>query len=70
LVDAGWMALSRDRSTAAQRVDQGYGLVCDVAGKVFPDLIVSQASQEHGILAVRPGDSNAIEARWPRMRGW
>ena len=29
MVDAGWMALSRDRGTAAQRVDQGYGLVGD-----------------------------------------
>src|SRR5207247_3015713 len=29
IVDAGWMALSRDRGTAAQRVDQGYGVVCD-----------------------------------------
>ncbi|SPP93444.1 D-threo-3-hydroxyaspartate dehydratase [Bradyrhizobium vignae] len=106
LVDAGWMALSRDRGTAAQPVDQGYGLVCDVAGKIYPDLIVSQASQEHGIVAIRPGsahalpnlpigakvrilpnhacatasqhesysvvsaDSDAIEAQWPRMRGW
>jgi D-serine deaminase-like pyridoxal phosphate-dependent protein len=55
LVDAGWMALSRDRGTAAQRVDQGYGLVCDLSGKLYPDLIVSQASQEHGILAIRSG---------------
>ena len=106
LVDAGWMALSRDRGTATQRVDQRYGLVCDVAGKIYPNLIVSQASQEHGILAIRPGStqalpdlsigakvrilpnhacatasqhewynvisagSDAIEARWPRMRGW
>lgn len=106
LVDAGWMALSRDRGTAAQRVDQGYGLVCDLSGKIYPDLIVTQASQEHGILAVRSGSahalpdlsigakvrilpnhacatasqhelynvvsagSDAIEAQWPRMRGW
>lgn len=106
LVDAGWMALSRDRGTAAQRVDQGYGLVCDLSGKIYPDLIVAQASQEHGILAVRSGSahalpdisigakvrilpnhacatasqhelynvvsagSDAIEAQWPRMRGW
>ena len=27
LVDAGWMALSRDRGTARQHVGQGYGLV-------------------------------------------
>lgn len=106
LVDAGWMALSRDRGTAAQLVDQGYGLVCDLSGKVYPDLIVTQVSQEHGILAIRPGSaralpdlsigakvrilpnhacatasqhelynvvsagSDAIEAQWPRVRGW
>jgi D-serine deaminase-like pyridoxal phosphate-dependent protein len=106
LVDAGWMALSRDRGTAAQRLDQGYGLVCDLSGNIYPDLIVAQASQEHGILAIRSGSaqalpdlsigakvrilpnhacatasqhelynvvsagSDAIEARWPRMRGW
>ncbi|GLS20249.1 alanine racemase [Labrys miyagiensis] len=105
-VDAGWMALSRDRGTAAQRIDQGYGLVCDPSGKLYPDLIVSQANQEHGILAIRSrsaatlpalpigtkvrilpnhacatasqhelynvvsAGSDAIEALWPRMRGW
>lgn len=60
LVDAGWMALSRDRGTAAQRVDQGYGLVCDLSGKVYPDLIVTLASQEHGILAIRSGSAQAL----------
>ncbi|MFU8878341.1 MAG: alanine racemase, partial [Wenzhouxiangellaceae bacterium] len=33
LVDAGWMALSRDRGTADQEIDQGYGVVCDEKGK-------------------------------------
>ena len=55
LVDAGWMALSRDRGTASQSVDQFYGVVCDEAGHVLEDVIVSQASQEHGILSIRPG---------------
>lgn len=55
LVDAGWMALSRDRGTAGQRVDQGYGVVCDSDGNVLEDLIVTGANQEHGIIAVRPG---------------
>lgn len=57
LVDAGWMALSRDRGTAAQAVDQGYGVVCDAAGRVLPDLIVGATSQEHGILHRRAGSS-------------
>jgi D-serine deaminase-like pyridoxal phosphate-dependent protein len=54
LVDAGWMALSQDRGTRRQAVDQGYGLVCDAAGVPYPDLIVVDANQEHGIITVRP----------------
>jgi len=55
LIDGGWMALSRDRGTARHPVDQGYGIVCDVEGRSYPDLIVSDVSQEHGIISVRPG---------------
>jgi D-serine deaminase-like pyridoxal phosphate-dependent protein len=55
LIDAGWMAMSRDRGTASQAADQGYGLVCDIDGKPIPDLIVSSANQEHGIVSLRPG---------------
>lgn len=55
LVDAGWMAMSRDRGTAKQKVDQGYGLVCGIDGKPYGDLILSDANQEHGIISVRPG---------------
>jgi D-serine deaminase-like pyridoxal phosphate-dependent protein len=60
LVDAGWMALSRDRGTASQHVDQGYGMVCDEAGQVLEDVIVAQASQEHGILAIRNGSGKTM----------
>lgn len=55
LTDSGWMALSQDRGTASQKLDQGYGLVCDESGAVLSDLIVIDASQEHGIIACRPG---------------
>jgi D-serine deaminase-like pyridoxal phosphate-dependent protein len=55
LVDAGWMALSRDRGTAKQPLDQGYGLVCDLEGRVLPDLVVTGAHQEHGVIAHRHG---------------
>lgn len=55
LTDAGWMALSRDRGTAKQKVDQGYGLVCDAKGAPLHDLIVVDANQEHGIVARRGG---------------
>ncbi|WP_449220576.1 DSD1 family PLP-dependent enzyme [Tistrella mobilis] len=60
LVDAGWMALSRDRGTAGQAIDQGYGLVADATGRVIPDLIVTGANQEHGILALRPGSTATL----------
>jgi D-serine deaminase-like pyridoxal phosphate-dependent protein len=53
VTDAGWMAMSRDRGTSRQRVDQGYGLVCDVDGKSIPDLVMVDANQEHGIIAHR-----------------
>src|SRR5690606_16930690 len=59
MVDAGWMAMSRDRGTASQQIDQGYGVVCDLQGKPFGDLIMTQANQEHGILALRPGARGA-----------
>lgn len=55
IVDAGWMALSRDRGTSGQAVDQGYGLVYSLDGKALGDLIVLQANQEHGVIGVRPG---------------
>jgi len=58
ITDAGWMAMSRDRGTAEQEVDQGYGLVCGAAGNPLNDLIVIKANQEHGVIAPRPG-SNA-----------
>jgi D-serine deaminase-like pyridoxal phosphate-dependent protein len=55
LLDAGWMAMSRDRGTASQKVDQGYGLVCDLEGRPLPDMILVGANQEHGIMAHRSG---------------
>jgi len=60
ITDAGWMALSRDRGTARQQVDQGYGLVCDLAGRAYGDVIVADANQEHGIVAIRAGSSAAL----------
>ncbi|WP_323048791.1 alanine racemase [Caballeronia mineralivorans] len=60
LVDAGWMAMSRDRGTASQRIDQGYGVVCSVDGVPYPDLIMVQANQEQGIIAVRSGSGASL----------
>ncbi len=63
LIDAGWMALSRDRGLAGEFTDQGLGLVCDAAGTPIGEdgagggeWIVSAANQEHGIVTHRSGD--------------
>ena len=61
ITDAGWMALSRDRGTASQAVDQGYGLVCDAAGQPIGDLVVVDTNQEHGVIARRGGAPAPIE---------
>jgi D-serine deaminase-like pyridoxal phosphate-dependent protein len=60
IVDAGWMAMSRDRGTMKQKVDQGYGIVCDAHARPYTDLIMTDANQEHGILALRPGAQSAL----------
>ena len=49
-VDAGWMALSRDRGTASQHCDYGYGLVCDSMGQPISGCHVTQVNQEHGVI--------------------
>ncbi len=53
IVDAGWMALSRDQGTASQQQDCGYGLVCDEHGKLLDGWYVSATNQEHGIISHR-----------------
>ncbi|MEM9233744.1 MAG: alanine racemase [Pseudomonadota bacterium] len=65
IVDAGWMAMSRDRGTASQDIDQGYGMVCDLAGKPLPGVIMGDANQEHGILMTRRGQPPLDIARFP-----
>lgn len=65
IVDAGWMAMSRDRGTQAQRHDYGYGQVCSVDGKIIPGYVIRDANQEHGVLA-RQGQMDAkIASRFP-----
>jgi D-serine deaminase-like pyridoxal phosphate-dependent protein len=65
LVDAGWMAMSRDRGTQKQACDYGYGQVCDVNGKPVAGYVVDSANQEHGIIA-RVGDADHdIATRFP-----
>lgn len=59
ITDGGWMAMSRDRGTANQKIDQGYGLVCDIDGKIISGLWMSGANQEHGIISAR--DNSTID---------
>ncbi len=66
IVDAGWMAMSRDRGTARQKQDFGYGQVCDLQGRVMPGFVLTGANQEHGILARADGSAEAdIATRFP-----
>ncbi len=51
IVDAGWMAMSRDRGTKKQALDYGYGQVCDAHGRRIEGYVMSGANQEHGILS-------------------
>src|SRR5690606_33373784 len=53
ITDGGWMAMSRDRGTARQSLDQGYGVVCDQDGTPIPGLIMKDANQEHGVIVHR-----------------
>ena len=59
LIDAGGLALSKDRSTAVGPRDVGYGLVAGLAvgldGAELPELHVVRVSQEHGVVATAPG---------------
>jgi D-serine deaminase-like pyridoxal phosphate-dependent protein len=62
LVDAGWMALSRDRGPPALSMNDGYGVVCDAyTCEPIQDLIVSSANQEHGIITSRSGDASIAD---------
>ncbi len=62
LIDAGFLALSRDRGTADFPVDWGYGAVCDAAGELIEGVRVESTNQEHGIITARSGNID-----WPRF---
>lgn len=60
LVDAGGLALSKDRSTEAAPKDYGFGLVLDLAGRhAFGETVVRRAYQEHGV--VEPDPDHRLE---------
>jgi D-serine deaminase-like pyridoxal phosphate-dependent protein len=65
ILDAGWMAMSRDRGTQDQHHDYGFGQVCSIDGEILADYRLSGANQEHGIVS-RAGEPDAdIATRFP-----
>jgi D-serine deaminase-like pyridoxal phosphate-dependent protein len=65
IVDAGWMAMSRDRGTERQKRDFGYGQVCLESGEVLTEYLMSGANQEHGIISRSGAPDREIEKRFP-----
>ena len=65
IVDAGWMAMSRDRGTQKQNCDFGYGQVCDVHGQPLAGYLMESANQEHGILAKSGAPDTDIARTFP-----
>ncbi len=65
IVDAGWMAMSRDRGTQKQPRDFGFGLVCSEAGEPLAGYVMGAANQEHGIVSLTQGADPDISARFP-----
>ena len=56
IVDAGGLALSKDRGTAGQTIDYGFGLPCQLDGRPMHGHVVVSANQEHGIISRNDGD--------------
>ncbi len=65
IVDAGWMAMSRDRGTQKQKRDFFYGQVCSEDGEPLAGYVLGSANQEHGILCRAEGTDREIAARFP-----
>ena len=65
IVDAGWMAMSRDRGTQKQKHDFGYGQVCDETGAPIEGFVLEAANQEHGIVARQGSADMDIAQRFP-----
>ncbi len=57
ILDAGGLALSKDRSCASQDNDCGYGLVMSEDGTLDETLYVAGVSQEHGYVTTRDGSA-------------
>jgi D-serine deaminase-like pyridoxal phosphate-dependent protein len=57
LIDAGFLALSKDRGTAAFPQDWDYGGIVNAdSGELLDGLTVSSTNQEHGIITAKNGE--------------
>ena len=65
IVDAGWMAMSRDRGTQKQQHDYGYGQLCDASGQRLEGYTLTGANQEHGIVSRSGEADHNIARRFP-----
>ena len=65
IVDAGWMAMSRDRGTQAQKRDFGFGQVCAEDGTPIDGYVMESANQEHGIVCRVGSADPRIAERFP-----
>lgn len=59
ITDSGWTAMSADRGSP-RNPELSYGLVCDLKGEPYPDLILAALNQEHGIVRMRADSSSAL----------
>ena len=60
LLDAGGLALSKDRSADKFRPELGYGQICNPDGSIIPELYVTSVSQEHGHVRIRDESDYAL----------
>src|SRR5690606_31595009 len=65
IVDAGWMAMRRDRGTQAQKRDCGLGQASAEDGTPIDGYIIDSANQEHGILGRADDVDHDLALRFP-----
>ena len=68
MLDAGGLALSKDRSTAGSNFDAGFGQIADLSGQLFPGLRVNGVHQEHGEVLVEDPELFATLAVGTKVR--
>jgi len=68
LLDAGGLALSKDRSADKFRPELGFGQICNPEGTAIAGLYVTSVSQEHGHVHIRDANDYALFPVGSRLR--